>query len=101
MKKFIKIYNSDTTADTPQPRHVLINASDVKFVNQFNEGSTSIHFNVEAGGLDNVYIYHQATTDHLMQNAIIDAIKKISVKAYTNSTIEVDLPYTVTRIAQG
>jgi hypothetical protein len=36
-----------------------------------------------------------------MQNAIIDAIKKISVKAYTNSTIEVDLPYTVTRIALG
>lgn len=101
MKKFIKIYNSDTTAEIPKPRYVLINASDVKFVDKFDSVRTRIFFNVKDTGLDNVYIYHQATADHLMQEAIIDAIKKISVKGYTNSTIEVDLPYTVTRIAEG
>ena len=91
MKKFLKIY------DDSESRYVLINASEVKFVKSPNNTRTDIVFNLKTT-VDTIEIAHDSDSGFLVKNAIIDAIKKISVKAYTNSFIEVKLPVAVTSI---
>ena len=95
MKKFLKIYDDSSS------RYVLVNASDVKFVNKDSNTRTDIIFNVKESTLDTIQITHSTDSVFLVKNAIIDAIKKISVKGYTNSFIEVKLPVAVTSIAIG
>jgi hypothetical protein len=92
MKKFLKIYDDSSS------RYVVVNASDVKFVNKYSNTRTDIIFNVKESTLDTIEIAYNSDSGFLVQNAIVDAIKKISVKGYTNSFIEVKLPVAVTSI---
>ena len=92
MKKFLKIYDDSSS------RYVTVNASDVKFVNKYSNTRTDIIFNVKESTLDTIEIANNSDSGFLVKNAIIDAIKKISVKAYTNSFIKVKLPVAVTSI---
>ena len=92
MKKFLKIYDDSSS------RYVTVNARDVKFVNKYSNTRTDIIFNVKESTLDTIEIAHNSDSGFLVKNAIIDAIKKISVKAYTNSFIKVKLPVAVTSI---
>jgi hypothetical protein len=94
MKKFLKIYDDSSS------RYVTVNASDVKFVTKASNTTVNIAFNVKST-IDTIKVNHDSDSAFLVKNAIIDAIKKISVKGYTNSFIEVKLPLAVTSINIG
>ena len=92
MEKFLEIYN-----DTDD-NYVLVSVNRIKFIRKISVTQTVIFFNANNSNEDVLAINHDSTSDFVVKNALIEAVGKIVEEPYTESSIKVNLPVSVSEI---